>query len=1055
MPSTVTGLSPASGPTGGGGGVAIYGTNFTGASAVTFGGVAASEFDVMSATEIMAQAPVHAAGVVDVTVTDQGVTSATSSADHYTYNAPAGPAVTGVSPSSGTTAGGAYVTIDGSGFVSGATSVSFGGFASNMVDVMFSTVLDAYAPAHGAGLVNVTVTTTYGTSAVVTADQYTYVAPPPPAVTGVSPSSGPTAGGTSVTISGNNFTGATAVTFGGVAAMNFDVTLSTEIMAEAPADTAGVVDITVTTAGGTSATSAYDHFTYNPPPPTAVNDSYTLLHDHALNVAAAGVLANDTSPGGLPLSAVLASQPQHGTISLNADGSFIYTPNADYVGTDGFGYYAVANGQDSNVAGVLLTVTDQPPVVSNPGAQQAAVGDQLSLAINASDPGRRRPDLQRQRPAGRAGDKLRHGVVSGTVTAGAAPYGVTVTASDGPESASQSFQWNVGQIVVASPGAQTNAEGDAVSLAITGTSPDGQALTYGVAGLPSGLFLDSGSALISGTLGYTDAETQGGVYSVTITAYDALGGSRSQTFTWNVAHSSTTPTLDNPGDQSNAEGDGVTLQLAGADADGDPLTYSAVGLPAGLTLNAQTGLIAGVVAPGAGASGPDAVTVTASDGTLSDSQSFTWNVSSIFITPMADRSSLEGDAVSVPISAWDLSGQPLTYGAAGLPSGLSIDPNTGVIAGTVGAGTASATPYAVTVTASDVTDSTNTTFNWDVAHLAVNNPGDQTNAEGDIVSLQIGVSDGTAEPLTYSATGLPSGLSIDPNAGLISGTVANLDANAGPYNVTVSAANGGGATDGQSFQWTITHVLIADPGDQIDARGDSVSLAVQASDPDGDTLSYAAANLPAGLSINGATGVISGVVAGTDSGPYAVTVSASDADHTATQAFTWTVTNGAVVVVNPGTRTNAEGDAVALQITATPPAGQSVDAYTAIGLPTGLDIDPASGLISGTVDSAAAETNGGVYDVTVMADDGQGDTGSQAFTWDISHTDQAPVVFNPGDQLNRPNDPVSLAVDGYDPDAGDTLTWSASGLPGGLGIDPATGTISGTLARPTPRASSP
>ena len=52
------------------------------------------------------------------------------------------------------------------------------------------------------------------------------------------------------------------------------------------------------------------------------------------------------------------------------------------------------------------------------------------------------------------------------------------------------------------------------------------------------------------------------------------------------------------------------------------------------------------------------------------------------------------------------------------------------------------------------------------------------------------------------------------------------------------------------------------------------------------------ADLPAGLDINAATGVITGVVAGTDPGPYAVTVSASDADHTATQSFTWTVPTG-------------------------------------------------------------------------------------------------------------------------------------------------------------------
>jgi len=85
----------------------------------------------------------------------------------------------------------------------------------------------------------------------------------PPTVTSVSPSTGPIAGGTSVTITGTGFTGATAVNFGATAATSFTVNSATSITATSPAGAAGTVDITVTTAGGTSATSAADQFTYN------------------------------------------------------------------------------------------------------------------------------------------------------------------------------------------------------------------------------------------------------------------------------------------------------------------------------------------------------------------------------------------------------------------------------------------------------------------------------------------------------------------------------------------------------------------------------------------------------------------------------------------------------------------------------------------------------------------------------------------------------------------------------------------------------------------------
>ena len=88
----------------------------------------------------------------------------------------------------------------------------------------------------------------------------------PPTVTGVSPSSGPTAGGTSVTITGTDFTGAGAVSFGATAGLVVHVNSATQITATTPADGAGTVDVTVTTGGGTSGTSGVDHFTFTAVP---------------------------------------------------------------------------------------------------------------------------------------------------------------------------------------------------------------------------------------------------------------------------------------------------------------------------------------------------------------------------------------------------------------------------------------------------------------------------------------------------------------------------------------------------------------------------------------------------------------------------------------------------------------------------------------------------------------------------------------------------------------------------------------------------------------------
>ncbi len=93
--------------------------------------------------------------------------------------------------------------------------------------------------------------------------------PPAPAVTGVNPNTGPSAGGTSVTVSGTNLTGASEVDFGGVAASTFTVNSATSITASAPPGS-GTVDVTVVTAGGTSTTNTSDQFAYTggTPPPT-------------------------------------------------------------------------------------------------------------------------------------------------------------------------------------------------------------------------------------------------------------------------------------------------------------------------------------------------------------------------------------------------------------------------------------------------------------------------------------------------------------------------------------------------------------------------------------------------------------------------------------------------------------------------------------------------------------------------------------------------------------------------------------------------------------------
>jgi hypothetical protein len=253
-PPSVTEVSPEEGAEGGGTSVAITGTNFNGATAVTFGPTKAKGFKVNSATSITAESPAGS-GTVDVTVTTPGGTTPTSGADHFAYVPP--PTITEVSPKEGPEAGGTTVNVTGTN-LSGASAVVFGPNNAKSFKVNSATSITAESPA-GKGTTEIVVTTPGGRVAA----NFTYV--PPPTVAEVTPNNGPEAGGTSVTIAGTNFTGATAVKFGISGAKAFKVNSATSITAESPMGS-GTVDVIVTTAGGTSATGQTDHFSYGPPP---------------------------------------------------------------------------------------------------------------------------------------------------------------------------------------------------------------------------------------------------------------------------------------------------------------------------------------------------------------------------------------------------------------------------------------------------------------------------------------------------------------------------------------------------------------------------------------------------------------------------------------------------------------------------------------------------------------------------------------------------------------------------------------------------------------------
>lgn len=320
---TVTDLDPAGGPVSGGTTVTVTGTGFVNVTAVTFGGVPGTAINVTNSTTLTVVSPGHAAGTVDVLVVTAQGTSANTTADNFTYGTI--PVITSVAPNTGPIAGGTSVVITGSGFT-GATDVTFGGTDATSFTVDSATQITAVAPAHAAGTVDIVVTTPLGINTNTPADNFTYSAAP--FITSISPTGGPTAGGTSVVITGTGFTGVTAVTFGGTAATSFTVNSNTQITAVAPARTAGTVDIVVTSPQGSSANTTADNYTYGSAPvitsispssgPTAGGTLITITGSGFTGATAVQFDGTNVTPTVVSDTQITVTSPPHanGVVSL-------------------------------------------------------------------------------------------------------------------------------------------------------------------------------------------------------------------------------------------------------------------------------------------------------------------------------------------------------------------------------------------------------------------------------------------------------------------------------------------------------------------------------------------------------------------------------------------------------------------------------------------------------------------------------------------------------------------------------------------------------------------
>ncbi|UGY18283.1 cadherin repeat domain-containing protein [Bradyrhizobium septentrionale] len=814
----------------------------------------------------------------------------------------------------------------------------------------------------------------------------------------------------------------------------------------------------------------------------AVNEGAAVNTLVGITAAAADVngpgvtysLTADTSNGGFKID------PNTGVVSVANSGKI------DFETAPGHAYSITVQASDGHGGVSLQTFTinvnDLPvstPVDVNAAAnavvEGAAANTLVGVTASAVDPNG--PATTYSLTGDTSGGGFKIDASTGVVTVAdptkldfesSAPghaYTITVHATAGATSSTQTFTINVTD---APPSAPTDtdatansvtegaAAGTVVGVTAHATDINGGAVTYSLVGDTSG-----GGFTVNAATGVVtvadptklDFETSHGSYTITAQASDGTLSS-TQTFTVNVTDVAPSTPVDsnaaaNAVVEGAAVGSTVGITASSTDVNGPGVTYSLTGDTSGggFTIDSHTGVITVAdptkidyeSAPGHAYT----VTAQASDGTLTNSQTFTIGVNEAPPSSPVDsdaaanavaEGAAAGTAVGVTASSTDVNGPPVTYALIGDTSGggFTINATTGVITvadptkidyESSGAGHS----YTVTAQASDGTTASSQTFTIGVTDVAPSAPVDsdvgansvvEGAANGSTVGIIASAIDINGPAVTYSLTGDTSGGGFTINAATGVITVADsskidYETAAGhAYTVTATASDGT-LTNSQTFTIAVNDVAPSAPVDG-DAAGNNVVEGAAAGTAVGVTASSTDVNGPAvtysltgdtsggGFTINATTGVIT-VADPTkldyESAPghaYTVTAQASDGTLTNLQTFTIAVNDAppsapvdADAGANSITEGAANGSTVGITASSTDVNGPAVT-YSLIGDTSGggFTINATTGVIT-VADSTKIdfESSGGSYTVVAQSSDG---TLANSQTFTIAVTDVAP-----------------------------------------------------------------